>query len=164
MYPGFMHWRRQREHCGERRMGAGYESGAPRHRRRDWEYSAAGEDDASQFGGGAFGVRRPLRFLAYRLELAEPQVAGLARILDELKTERAQAAVDHRRALSAFADAVAGDSFDRAKAEAGAAMRLQSAERLRNAVVEALRQIHELLDPEQRGRFAYLIRTGALTL
>src|SRR4029453_13359101 len=55
-----------------------------------------------------FGVRRPLRFLAYKLGLEETQVSELAKILDEIKTERAQAAVDHRRALSAFAEAVSG--------------------------------------------------------
>src|SRR5947209_20584347 len=37
------------------------------------------------FGGGPFGVRRPLRFLAYKLGLDEKQVAELARVLDELK-------------------------------------------------------------------------------
>ena len=58
--------------------------------------------------GGPFGVKRPLRFLAYKLELDENQVAKLARLLDELKTERAQAAVDERRTLTAFADAMAG--------------------------------------------------------
>ena len=74
-------------------------------------------------GGGSFGVRRPLRFLAYKLQLEEPQVAELARILDEIKTERAQAAVDHRRALSAFAEAIEGEAFDEGKATAGAAIR-----------------------------------------
>jgi len=56
--------------------------------------TVGGPDDGDQegFGGGAFGVRRPLRFLAYKLELDERQVSELARILDELKTERAQAA------------------------------------------------------------------------
>lgn len=166
MYPGFHHWRRQREHCSERRVGMDYASaeGSSRHRQREWDYGAAGEDDPGSFGSGAFGVRRPLRFLAYKLELADPQVTELARILDELKTERAQAAVDHRRALSAFADAVSGDLFDEAKANAGAAMRLASAERLRTAVVSALSQIHRLLEPPQRSRLAYLIRTGTLTL
>ena len=46
----------------------------------------------------------------------------------------AQAAVDHRRALSAFAEAIEGEAFDENKANAGAAFRLQSAERLRGAV------------------------------
>src|SRR5216684_1996446 len=40
-------------------------------------------------GGGPFGVRRPLRFLAWKLGLDDPQIAELAAILDTLKTERA---------------------------------------------------------------------------
>jgi len=35
----------------------------------------------------------------------------MARILNELKTERAQAAVDDRRTLTAFADALASDGI-----------------------------------------------------
>ena len=160
MHPGMMWWwKRARRHgCGPgAHPGEGGESG-------DWQAGGwrHGGDDFG--GGGAFGVRRPLRFLAYKLELAEEQVAELARILDEIKTERAQAAVDHRRALSAFADAVAGDAFDEAKANAGATLRLQSADRLRAAVVTALGRLHALLDPPQRARLAYLIRTGTLTL
>jgi Spy/CpxP family protein refolding chaperone len=164
MYPGFMHWRRQREHCGEPRVGMGFDSTERQSWHRGWAYRAAPDEDAGPFGGGAFGVRRPLRFLAYKLELNEPQVAELARILDELKTERAQVAVDHRRALSAFADAVSGDAFDDAKANSGAAMRLAGAERLRTAVVSALGRIHKLLESPQRARLAYLIRTGTLSL
>ncbi len=165
MYPGFISWWK-REHRGESRVGMGCGPGRAGGWHRAWQYGAAGEDDPSPFGfgGGAFGVRRPLRFLAYKLQLEEQQVAELARILDELKTERAQAAVDQRRALSAFADAVAGDAFDETKANSGAALRLQSAERLRGAVVNALGRIHKLLDSPQRARLAYLIRTGTLTL
>lgn len=163
MHPGFISWHR-RQHCGENRVGAGF---GPEHSwrgTRGWEYAAAGEEDAGQFGGGAFGVRRPLRFLAYKLELDERQVAELARILDALKTERAQAAVDHRRALSAFADAVSGESFDAARAGSGAQLRMDSAGRLRAAVLQSLEQLHRLLDESQRSRLAYLIRTGTLTL
>jgi Spy/CpxP family protein refolding chaperone len=116
-----------------------------------------------EFDGG-FGVRRPLRFLAYKLELSDAQVAEFARILDELKTERAQAAVDGRRSLTEFADAVAGEAFDAAKAQAAGDRRVQSAERLRAAVLTALQRIHAALTPDQRGRLAYLIRTGALTV
>jgi Spy/CpxP family protein refolding chaperone len=165
MHPGFIpHWRRQR--CGESRVGAGYGGGESRGWRRAWEYEAAGEDDPGPygFGGGAFGVRRPLRFLAYKLELEDAQVAELARILDEIKTERAQAAVDQRRTLSAFADAISSDAFDREKAQGAAKLRLESADRLRAAVVTALGRLHELLNPEQRKRLAYLIRTGTLTI
>jgi Spy/CpxP family protein refolding chaperone len=135
-------------------------------RSRAWEYGASGEDDPGQFGfaGGSFGVRRPLRFLAYKLQLDEKQVGELARILDEIKTERAQAAVDHRRAISVFADAIEGDVFDESKAGSGADLRLESANRLRGAVLSALGRLHKLLDPEQRARLAYLIRTGTLSI
>lgn len=118
-----------------------------------------GGDD---FGGGGFGVRRPLRFLAWKLELEEEQVAQLAAILDDLKTERAQAAVDDRRAVASLADAVAAESFDAGKVSAATGDRAKSAERLQAAVAKALGRIHALLKPEQRSRFAYLLRTGAL--
>jgi Spy/CpxP family protein refolding chaperone len=109
-------------------------------------------------------VRRPLRFLAEKLELSEKQVAEMARLLNELKTERAQAAVDDRRTTAAFADALAGETFDEAKVAEAAAARVRSAERLRDAVARTLARTHAMLDPEQRQRLAYLIRTGALTI
>jgi Spy/CpxP family protein refolding chaperone len=109
-------------------------------------------------------VRRPLRFLTFKLQLDEAQRAKLAQILDELKTERAQAAVDDRRSVAAFADAMAGGAFDAAKAGAGAAQRAKSAERLSAAVLAALERIHAMLTPEQRERFAYLIRAGQVLL
>ena len=113
---------------------------------------------------GAFGVRRPLRFLVHKLDLDEKQAAAVARILDELKTERAQAAVDDRRTTSAFAAAFEGGTFDTAAAEKAADGRVESAKRLRDAVVKALGEIHGVLDAEQRETFAYLIRTGALSI
>ena len=115
-------------------------------------------------GDEGFGVRRPLRFLAYKLELDDKQVAELARILDELKTERAQVAVDDRRALSDFADALAGDAFDAARASAGGDRRVEAARRLRETLNRSLQQIHAMLNPDQRARLAYLIRTGVLVV
>ncbi|HZX65190.1 MAG TPA: Spy/CpxP family protein refolding chaperone, partial [Myxococcales bacterium] len=115
-------------------------------------------------GGGSFGVRRPLRFLAYRLNLNETQVEELAKILDELKTERAQAAVDDRRVTASFADSVASDQFEAEKAAEAGATRVKSAERLRDAVLKALARIHAILDKDQRQQLAYLIRTGALAI
>ena len=61
--------------------------------------------DADDFFGAGLGVRRPLRFLAWRLDLSEEQTSGLARILERIKLERAQAALDTRRAASTLADA-----------------------------------------------------------
>ena len=47
-----------------------------------WERPEEGWEGA----GGGHGVRRPLRFLVYKLALDERQSAELARILNDLKT------------------------------------------------------------------------------
>lgn len=130
-------------------------------RERTWE--GQGEEMEDALGGG-FGVRRPLRFLAHQLQLDEAQIAALARILDQLKTERAQAEVDRRRTVAGFADALTGEAFDEAKAAEGGDLRVASAQRLREAVLKALREIHAVLQPGQRSQLAYLIRTGTLSL
>ena len=172
MHPGFMNWWQSRRGgaCGQQAGWGGGEHRAEGCGGR-WQHGGdgggggawaqgGGHDD--DFGGGAFGVRRPLRFLAFKLELDEKQVAELAKVLSELKTERAQAAVDHRRTTAALADAIASETFDAASAEKAAGERVKSAERLRDAVVKALAGIHALLVPVQRDKLAYLIRTGAL--
>jgi len=121
--------------------------------------------DSDQFEGrSAFGVRRPLRFLAHKLDLDEKQITALMRILDELKIERAQAEVDDRRATAEFADAVEGEAFDGSKAASAGDRRVQSAARLREALTHALQEIHALLTTEQRQRLAYLIRSGVLSV
>ena len=152
----------------------GFHDHGGRSARRDWRehFMRGGRGHGGPGGppgggdedGGGFGVRRPLRFLAYKLDLDERQVGELARVLDELKTERAQAAVDDRRTLSELADAMAGEAFDPAKATTAGERRVASAQRLRDAVGRALAQIHALLNPDQRGRLAYLIRTGVLAM
>ena len=159
MHPGMMWWWKnaRRRGCGSEgsyagEAGEGWQAGPWRH---------GGGDD---FGAGAFGVRRPLRFLAYKLNLSEEQVAELAKILDELKTERAQAAVDDRRTVAAFADAMGLEAFDEARAREGGDLRVKSAERLRDAVIKALGRIHALLASGQRAQLAYLIRTGVLSI
>lgn len=166
MHPGFMHWwkeaqRQQREHAQHTSCGVG--GGRGRHAQRaheEHESYVAMEHD----GGGAFGVRRPLRFMAHKLELREEQVTELAAILDELKTERAQASVDHRRSVGAFADALAGEAFDDKGARDAAELRVKSAERLREAVMKALARTHKMLDADQRKALAYLLRSGQLTI
>ncbi len=115
-------------------------------------------------GRSAFGVRRPLRFLAHKLDLDDRQVAELARILDELKIERAQAEVDDRRSLAEFSDAVAADPFDAAKAASAGERRVQSVAKVSEKLGVTLQQLHALLSPDQRLRLAYMIRTGALSV
>src|SRR5437899_13031527 len=51
------------------------------------ELLAVDPESVLGFGAGSFGVKRPLRFLAYKLNLTESQVSDLAAILDELKIE-----------------------------------------------------------------------------
>src|SRR4051812_33599706 len=98
MHPGFHGWWRAR--AAECRDAAFH--GHPHHHHHRHEGGPAGWPGGHEgrFGawaspsfdeGGVLGVRRPLRFLAYRLDLSEEQVAAFAAILDDLKTERAQA-------------------------------------------------------------------------
>jgi hypothetical protein len=169
MHPGFYSWWKSRDHgcahgahvhghpgCGAR--GFGHHGPHPEH---GGAYAGPGfEPDAAS----AFGVRRPLRFLAHKLNLSEAQVASFAALLDELKTERAQAAVDQRRRTSALAEALEAASFDEAKAQSAGDEQIKSAERVRGAVERALKRIHGLLDDEQRKTLAYLLRTGILSI
>ena len=144
-------------HASHRHCGCGPSSERAFHRFEHHHYPG-------EALSGGFGVRRPLRFLAWKLGLEEPQLKELAAVLNELKTERAQAAVDDRRALALLADAAQGETFgDDAAAEA-ARLRVQSAERLQRKIVDSLRRIHALLGPEQRTRLTYLLRTGALVM
>jgi len=175
MHPGFFGWWKGRGHhgCGDESCGhaSGHEAHCgPRGHGPPWgrghfggQGGPGGPPDFDGDGGG-FGVRRPLRFLAWKLELEEEQIGKLAAILDELKIERAQASVDNRRTIGAFADAVTGDTFDETKAREAGDARVKSAEKLRDAVVTALGKIHGILDAEQRTKLAYLLRTGTLVI
>lgn len=172
MHPGFLHWwkeaQRRHQHaahyadtegggCGQRR----HHGAADQHEkhRMAFHFGPGGGED-----GGGFGVRRPLRFMAWKLELNEAQVEQLAGILDALKTERAQVAVDLRRSVGAFADALTGEVFDTEAATVAAGLRVTSAERLKTVVVDALAKTHKLLTPDQRKQLAYLLRSGQLTI
>ncbi|MET0151751.1 MAG: Spy/CpxP family protein refolding chaperone [Candidatus Binatia bacterium] len=162
LYPGY-HWWRARRHGADFGAWAGSWGCGPSFSRA-WEERHASGERFADVGGGGFGVRRPLRYLAFKLDLDEHQVAELAKILSELKTERAQAEVDSRRTLAGFADAVGGEHFDESRAREAGGLRVGTAERLRDAVIRALSRIHTVLDAEQRERLAYLIRTGTRTI
>jgi Spy/CpxP family protein refolding chaperone len=180
MHPGFWGWLRRQhaEYHASHESAAGH-GAHPAHEhpahaehpreawgrgcgggRHGWRHSAHGFDDH----GGGFGVRRPLRFLAHKLELSNDQVGQFAAILDRLKTERAQADVDHRRCTASLADAFESPSFDHGKIDAANEEQAKSAERLRISVKTALEQMHALLGVEQRKTFAYLLRAGILAI
>ena len=109
---------------------------------------------------GAFGIRRPLRFLSHKLDLDESQTAILAEVLDDLKTERAQADVDKRRAQKLFAEAMTSETFDEDKAKKATKLRAESNERFIKVTAEGLKSLHAALDASQRQRLATLMRAG----
>jgi len=110
------------------------------------------------------GVRRPLRFLASRLDLDDQQSAQLARILERLKLERAQASLDLRRAAADLADALEASEFTRAKVDSATALRADAARRVEGAVATALQELHALLESDQRARLAEFVRSGVIRI
>ncbi len=173
MHPAFIWYAKRRLYgagsdCGSfAYAGCGSSSGGHRRWRAEeglWLSGQRGWDEDLVFGVGGLGVRRPLRFLASRLDLSDEQFARAAQILEQLKIERAQAAVDLRRSSAELADALEGGEFDRDKSEAASQRRVESARRVQEAVARALEQLHALLEPDQREELATLIRSGAIRL
>lgn len=161
MYPSSIYWWKYAFPCGgwDERRGCNTFAASP-----DWHHLFMKGGHQGDYSRSAFGIRRPLRMLAYKLDLDPRQVSELARILNELKTERAQAEVDERRTATMLADALAAAAFDTEKAREGAMLRVKSREHLQEALVKALREIHALLDPQQRAKLADLIRMGIVAL
>jgi ABC-type phosphate transport system auxiliary subunit len=102
--------------------------------------------------------------LAHKLELTDEQVTKLATILAALKTERAQAEVDQRRRVAALADVFEVDVLDLERLQSAGQLQVDTAQRLKASVAQALQQIHAMLDEAQRKEFAYLLRTGVLSI
>lgn len=125
-------------------------------------FFSTGRGGDEELGSAGLGVRRPLRFLAWKLDLTSDQIASVARILERLKIERAQAEVEQRRSAAALADALEGEAFDAAAASVAADHRADSARAVQKAVANALSELHAALEPDQRRRLAMLIRTRAI--
>lgn len=102
--------------------------------------------------------------MARQLDLDEDQVAKMAAIMDDLKTQRAQARVDRRKAIGVFADAFLADEFDRARVDEACNARADSERAVEEAVATALERTFEILDAEQRKRLAYLLRSEGVTI
>lgn len=159
MYPGFYHrWKRAQQGREEEATISECGRGGWRSQHRNSRMMYASRH------GGEFGVRRPLRYMTHQLDLDDDQVDQLAAILNVLKTERAQARLDERRSIAGVADAVEGETFDVDAASVALQLRVAAAERLKAQVLETLQKTHDMLDPEQRKRLAYLLRSGQLTI
>lgn len=167
MQPGYMwHWKqrqRRSDPCttphASAWCGAEPSGGTP-----EWTWSATSRGGDRVFGSSGFGIRRPVRFLGMRLELDEKQLSKLAKIVERIRIEREQAAVDLRRAAGEFADALEGDEFEPETVETAAQRRVEAARSVQDVVSAALGELHELLDEEQREELADLIRAGAVKL
>ena len=157
MHPGFYHrWKRsQEDRGGEERATACGRGGWRRHEP---------SHGRSAYQASGFGVRRPLRYMAHKLDLDDEQIDTLAGILNVLKTERAQARLDEQRSIAGIADAVEAQDFNQAAAAEALSARVEAAERLKEEVLTTLKKTHEMLDSEQRKRLAYLLRSGQLTI
>jgi len=118
----------------------------------------------SWHGGRTFGVRRPLRYLTWKLGLDDEQIREVADVLNRLKTSRAQARVDWERSVADIAHTLKSESFDEDKAKGAVDRRKRSAEEYQDQVLEALRQLHETLDEDQRAELAYLLQSSSLDL
>ncbi len=115
-------------------------------------------------GGGSFGVRRPLRWLGYQLDLDDGQMRRIAAILDRLKTEREQASLDEARTVTEIASLVTRADVSVDELKDALAPRVASAERLQLAVARAVQEIVAELDQDQREDFAYLLNAKGFTL
>lgn len=113
---------------------------------------------------GSFGVRRPLRFLSYQLDLDESQRRRIAVVLDAVKTEREQAALDEKKMAAELAELVAKPEVTDESLNAILSARVTGTERVQKQVARAIREIVAVLDPDQREEFAYLVRTGAIQI
>ena len=107
-----------------------------------------------------------MRYLSYQLDLDESQRRQVAAALDSVKIEREQMALDEKKMVSQLADLVhtgGADAENKLSTDAlkdALSPRVDSSERLQKRIAKALKQIVEVLDPDQRQEFAYLIRTG----
>lgn len=142
--------------CGRIRTG--------RHTAADRETVSSKHLMYSWHGGRMFGVRRPLRYLTWKLDLSDQQVRDLADVLKRLKTARAQTQVDWEASLTEIADTFTSADFDDDNVRAAVDRRKCSASAQQDQVVEALRRVHAILDENQRADFAFLLRSGSLEI
>lgn len=138
-----------------------------------WRYAYAANQTTNTFyesrwhkhsGGRSFGVRRPLRYLAHHLDLDESQTRRMARVLNQLKTEREQAEVDEKRVITAIAELLVAGTPTLDEAKQALVGRVNTAEKLRDETAKALVAISDFLDEDQREEFINLLLTGSVTL
>jgi hypothetical protein len=114
--------------------------------------------------GGNFGARRPLRYLSYQLDLDETQQRAVAAILERLKLDREQAALDEQKTISTMAELVTGEQVSVDGFQQALAPRVESARTLQTAIAKAMQELADVLDGDQREELAHLLRSGAFKI
>ena len=120
--------------------------------------------ESRQHRHSSFGVRRPLRYLSYQLDLDEQQRRHIAAALDRLKIEREQGKLDRKKTVSVLAELVTRDDVSVDELRRALAPRVESTENLQIVIATAVQEIARVLDPDQREEFAHLLRSGVLDL
>ena len=115
-------------------------------------------------GTSGFGIRRPLRYLAYHLDLDDGQLRRVAAAFDRLKTEREQTRVDELRTANELGELVAEHSPGIDDVKAALQPRVSATERQQLAVARAVHDIAQVLDEEQRQQFVALLSSQTIKL
>ena len=114
--------------------------------------------------GGRFGARRPLRYLSYQLDLDDSQRRRIAAVLERMKVDREQVALDEKKTIAELASLVRRDDLSVDALRSALAPRVRSSETLQAETARALQDIVETLDADQREEFSYLLSSGAFRI
>lgn len=112
----------------------------------------------------SFGVRRPLRYLTWKLDLDENQTRRMAAVLNSLKTEREQAALDEQRTTAELAKLMEGETPTLEEVREALGGRVAATEKLVDETAKAVVAIAGFLDEDQREEFIELLLTGTVSL
>ena len=120
--------------------------------------------ESRQHGRSSLGVRRPLRYLAYHLDLSEDQMRRVAILLDRLKTEREQARLDESKTVTSIAELIEKSDLSMDDLAKALDPRIAATQRLTMLTARTVFEIRDLLDEKQRQDFAYLISNRTIVL
>lgn len=111
--------------------------------------------------GGGIGGSFWLRMLYTRLDTTPGQEREIRAALEELRERARDAKSGMLETREHLGKSIAGDEFDTGAFEAVSARLDATSEKMKDAASSALRRIHGVLDPKQRGRLADLVSKGA---
>lgn len=151
-------------HCTKWSYRPAYAHGSCGNKRPFYESRGSRHSPSSTRGGGGFGIRRPLRYLSYHLDLDESQRRSVAASFERIKLEREQVELDHKKLDASLADQFARADVSVDDLRQTLAPRTQSDANMQTVVAKELYEISAILDAEQREEFAHLLRTGVLKL